>query len=196
MILDWIMDLKEAVIKDFSETNRKFEYPLYIRQYYCISANSLWYGNSFMARKENLLVLRKWKPKYLGVRHHVSAIYCQMIQQNKRLNMQRERKRKWKKNVNQWWIQVKSIYMFILSNSPTGLKLFKTTSGGKKKRNSKGKGKTLQQYLKYGMKSKWQLYLPEGVRLQFFLIIFFCVYWYINDALPLKCLVLFPPKYT
>lgn len=57
MILDWIMDVKETVTKDFFETNRKFEYPLYIRKYYCISVNSLWYGNGFLARKRTSLFL-------------------------------------------------------------------------------------------------------------------------------------------
>lgn len=32
-ILDWIMDLKETIIKDFFETIRKFEYILHIRYY-------------------------------------------------------------------------------------------------------------------------------------------------------------------
>lgn len=33
MILDWIMDLKEIVIKNFFETIRKFENILHIRYY-------------------------------------------------------------------------------------------------------------------------------------------------------------------
>lgn len=71
-ILDWIMDLKETIIKDFFETIRKFEYILRIR-YYDISVLNffstvmvLWLEKKVSIQH----VLRMCMIKYLGLKCH------------------------------------------------------------------------------------------------------------------------------